>query len=116
MANLVFETKELYTADGWKHYKRDVLLNGEVIGDISYMTCLAEEEDLCYIEDFGINPEYQNKGYGTQVLKEMSSEFWTAYLAPTNENNQRLYERLGEEVRDDKYDGVDQGYGVYILD
>jgi len=113
MTNLTYSTTEHYTEEGYTHYTRDILLDETKIGYIDYM--VEVEEDEAYIEYVKIEDEFQNNGYGSQALKAIAKDFWLTYLAPMDEANQRCYERIGEEITGEKYDGVDQGYGVYAL-
>ena len=113
MTNLTYTTTEHYTEEGYTHYTRTILLEETKVGHIDYMH--ESEEDEVYVEFVGIDEEHQNKGYGSKALKALSKEFWLTYLAPTDENNQRCYERIGEEITGEQFDGVDQGYNVYAI-
>lgn len=70
----------------------DIMLDDVKIGyiQVSEMT----KEDIIYINTIDINAEYRNKGFGTQILKNFSG----AYICADNENAERLYKRIGEEI------------------
>ena len=75
---------------------------------------VIDDKGNAVIGDIGIDKDSRNKGYGTQSIKALAEEHGGVYLAPTDEDNQRLYERLGEE---DYYEyEIDQGYGVYFIE
>lgn len=98
----------------------DIVVDGVTVGAISTIVDsdeVDEDGDIDYIYIYGldIDPDYRNKGYGTQAIKAIAKEAWHfAYLAPTNATNQRLYARLGEET--DHNPGVDQGFGIYAVE
>ena len=90
-------------------YDYVIKVDGESAGYVE-----AVEFDGDYIvDDFHIVSEQRSKGYGTQILMMLVEEYGGYYLAPTDEDNRRLYERLGEEVTC-PYE-IDQGYGVYYI-
>lgn len=66
------------------------------------------------IDRIDIYPEYRNKGYGSQALKELAWEY-VCYIAPDNEDAARLYSRLGEETYENGWYGFDCGFGVFRL-
>lgn len=104
----------LFDTEGtWETYKHEIMLDGTKIGTAYTMTD-TEDDDMTYLEDFDIDEAYRNQGYGTQVLKALAEKYNTIYMAPTDENNQRLYERLGQEMEGNVPE-VDQGFGVYEI-
>ena len=113
MMNIKLKKTIWDTEETWETYKYEILLDGKKVGE-AYTIINAEDDGPTYLEDFTINREERNKGVGTQVLKMLAEEAWDGiYMAPTDKNNQRLYERLGEEMEDAPE--VDQGFGVYII-
>lgn len=87
-------------------------VDGEEIGWASVMV----DDNGAYCERIDIAEGHRNHGYGTELLKTLSDEFGSIYVAPDNEDAQRLYDRLGYDVSD-KGDWcyVDQGFGVYEI-
>ena len=87
-------------------------LDGEEIGWAS----LNVDSKSSYCERIDIDEAHRNHGHGTAFLKALSDEYGSIFLAPDNEDAQRLYDRLGYDVTD-KGDwwAVDQGYGVYEI-
>lgn len=85
--------------------------DGMGIGYVEVVT----DEDYTTINDIVIEEEFQNKGHGTQTIKMVVKEFGHVILAPTNEDNQRLYERLGCELTSGNLPEIDQGYGIYEI-
>lgn len=87
----------------------------------------AEKLDLSYSErdtytawthcdSLTVDEEYQNRGIGTEVLEKLTDIYGIFTITPTNEDNRRLYERLGSEdlsFQDAYY--TDQGYGVFEI-
>ncbi len=89
-----------------------MLLDGKEIG----WATLSVDRKSAYCERIDIDEAYRNQGHGTEMLKTLSDEFGSIFLAPDSEDSQRLYDRLGYDVTD-KADwwAVDQGYGVYEI-
>ena len=56
------------------------------------------ELDFGFVLSFEVFEEFRNKGYGTQILKMLAQKYGKIYLCPTDENNERLYARIGEEI------------------
>ena len=102
------------TEGNWKTYEHKFVVDGQEVGN-AYLMVYDEDEDQAYVESIDIYEEHQSKGYGTEALKHLVSDYSDGiYLAPTNEDNQRLYNRLGEEMTGDVPE-VDQGFGVYVI-
>ena len=114
MTNLELKTTLWDTEENWETYKNEILLDGQKVGE-AYIMIDQEEDDQAYLEDFGINKEHRNQGIGTEVLNKLVEKHGRVYMAPTDENNQRLYDRLGEEWIGNAPE-VDQGYGVYVIE
>ncbi len=90
---------------------------------------LDENGRFAYVDWIEVTEEFQGQGIGTSAIKELAKIYQAVYLAPTNENNARLYARLGEQVIGDDVEAsedtyfyynnfdclyyLDQGYGVY---
>ena len=107
--------KSLFDTEGtWKTTKNEILQNGVKVGT-AYTIVNTEDDRKTYLEDIGIDEEYRNQGIGAWAINELAKEAGFLYFAPTNENNQRLYERIAEEY-DTNTPEVDQGYGVYFIE
>lgn len=100
--------------DSYNAYEFDILVDGVKVGAADVM---AEDEDdeHAYVERIDIFAEYQNNGFGTDALRQLSDKWFGVEIAPDNEDAQRLYERLGEESSWEDADYIDQGYGVYRI-
>lgn len=86
-------------------------LDGQEIGWAS----LSVSENA-YCERIDIDEAHRNQGYGTAFLRALASEFGSVFVAPDNEDAQRLYDRLGWDVSDkDDWWAIDQGFGVYEI-
>ena len=103
--------------EGFKTFEEVILVDGQEVGKAYTIVPPADANyDEVYIESLDIEEEFRNSGYGTQALLALKEKYGDVYLAPTDENNKRLYERLGEKVSgEDRYDAIDQGYGVYLI-
>lgn len=112
--------KELFdTEAGYETYTVTILNDEKQIGRADVIIPpQGENNDEVYVEWIGINDEERGKGYGTQVLQMLAQEYEFIYFAPCDERNQAMYERIAEEVDtyEDRYDGVDQGFGVYFME
>lgn len=112
-------TKATYTLKhtdeeiGLEYY--DIILKGTKIGDFEFA---PKQNCVTWI---GIDEEYQGKGIGTQILRTISNDFGTIYLAPMDEDNEKLYKRIGSQVDEgskvynDWGFGHDQGFGLYEI-
>ena len=98
----------------------DIRFDGQTVGAASVTIGVTEDgkeiHENAYCERIDVEEAYRNLGIGTAALKALSSEFGSIFLAPDNEDAQRLYDRIGYEVTDkgDWY-AVDQGFGVYEI-
>lgn len=90
----------------------DINLDGITIGQLDVM---VEDDQPAYVERIDIDPEYQNKGYGTKVLYTLSNLYDGILVAPDNADAQRLYERIGTLCNYEYADYVDRGYRVYEI-
>lgn len=97
--------------DGYTSETRNIMVNAEKVGFVNLMI----DEEYTYCECIAICEEHRNKGIGTQVLEELSSEFCGIVVAPDNEDARRLYERLGREWVHEDAGYIDQGFGVYEI-
>lgn len=105
----------------WTTYQNKIFVNDEIVGEAFTMVEYDEDgdkEDQVYLEDIVIYEQYRNKGFGTQAINKLAEENEFLYFAPTDENNQRLYERIASDMEEDLSDvpEVDQGYGVYYIE
>lgn len=98
----------------WETYKNEILVDGQKVG-IAFTMTDTENDDKTYLEDIVIDRDYRNKGYGTQAINLLAKKHGYLYFAPTDEDNQRLYERIAEEITTDAPE-VDQGFGVYFIE
>ncbi|MGN0995701.1 MAG: GNAT family N-acetyltransferase [Candidatus Ventricola sp.] len=87
-------------------------LDGQEIGWAS----LTVDENSAYCDRIDIDEAHRNQGHGTALLRALSSEFGSIFVAPDNADAQRLYDRIGWDVSDkDDWWAVDQGFGVYEI-
>ncbi|WBW95632.1 GNAT family N-acetyltransferase [Oceanirhabdus sp. W0125-5] len=92
----------------YNYYK--IILNEKIIGGVFLVQ--KNDKTVC-IEDFCIDPEYQNKGYGTKVLIKLETmnkhiKTWTLVTPTYSIGNQYLYKKLGyKEVGIGKQDGIE---------
>lgn len=111
----MLEIKEVkrYEEDSYEAIGFDIVLDGQKIG---YASAMYEEGTDTYIDRIDIDEDYRNHGYGTAALHVLADTFGgMIYLAPDNEDAQRLYDRLGWEYTGENADYVDQGFGVYEI-
>ena len=101
--------------NGYKNYTVDVIVENEKVGRVDIIVPPEEESNEVYIEMITINKDQRNKGYGTEALNMLAEEYGFIYMAPDDENNQRLYKRIGEEYTVNTPE-VDQGFGVYFIE
>lgn len=101
----------------------DIMIGDTVVGDMNVITDFSECDGYCYVERIDIEPDYRNRGIGTEVLKHLLFDTFgwscrTVVVAPDNADAKRLYERIGSEVSGDVarvFGDLDQGYGVYEI-
>lgn len=96
--------------ENWESVGYEIEVDGEVIGSASIMV----SEEGSYLERIDIDENHRGRGFGTDAINKISSEFGGVYAAPDNEDSQRLFDRIGWDVSE-KYWMVDQGYGVYEI-
>lgn len=102
-------------------YENEILVNDEVVGKaytiVEYDQDWDKQEQV-YLEDIVIYEQYRNQGFGSKAIKMLAEENEFLYFAPTDENNQRLYERIASDMEEEMSDvpEVDQGFGVYFLE
>ena len=106
--------KDIIEEDSYNSYEFEIYADGEKVGAANVM---AEDEDdeHAYVERIDIFAEYQNNGFGTDALRQLSDKWFGVEIAPDNADAQRLYARLGEESSWEDADYIDQGYGVYRI-
>lgn len=76
-----------------------VLFNGEVVASVRF----NEIEHCVTIDRIVVKPEYQNKGIGTMLLKEIESRVPNAvtiqlFTGSKSTRNKHLYDKLGYKV------------------
>lgn len=79
-----------------------VEMDGTEIGTVHIDLFYDEDGDVdtAYVADIVIYEGYRNRGYGTEILRTLSSEYGYIYLCAENEDAERLYQRIGEEIED----------------
>ena len=109
-------TFEIYkcTNDTGTELQITASINSEPVGE---MTIIVYDDNTAYLERIDVDEGKRGRGYGTQMLKHAAGYADTVYIAPDNADAQRLYNRVGSQMRSDYYDAygfaIDQGYGVY---
>ena len=103
----------------------EITVDGELVGSAVVQNFFSKEDDGVYISRLDIYDEYQNHGYGTELLKTISNYYrncldcglCNVYICPDNEDARRLYERLGEKAENypECYGYLDCGLGVYDM-
>ena len=79
------------------------ILSDDMTEELGYMTLFEyyDEDgnvDVLYVATIEIYEPYRNCGHGSSTLKQLAKKYGQVYLCPTDEDNERLYARLGEEV------------------
>lgn len=115
------ETTKFDELGNYTTYENEILVDDQVIGKAYTIVEYdddGDKEDEVYLEDIVIYEQYRNQGFGTQAIQMLAKENEFLFFAPTDENNQRLYERIASDMEEDLSDvpEVDQGYGVYFLE
>lgn len=115
------KTKEFEKLENYTTYENEILVNDELLGKAYTIVEYdddGDKEDEVYLEDIVIFKQYRNQGHGTKAIKMLAEENDFLYFAPTDENNQRLYERIASDMEEEMSDvpEVDQGFGVYFLE
>lgn len=77
-----------------------IMLDDTVIGTFWLDHETDERSNHFELQDFCINPIYQNKGYGAKVIKLMEEQhkdikIWTLSTFKFSLKNQHLYEKMG---------------------
>ena len=77
-----------------------IIENGQKVGYVQVMESLDEDGyvSCAYLASIEVIESHRNQGIGSKTIKELSEKYGAIYLCPTDENNARLYARLGEEV------------------
>lgn len=108
------EKKLFSTLGAWDTFRMTILIDGKKVGSADVMIN-NDDSDEVYIEWLEINEEFRGQGLGTKALNLLAETYGFIYFAPTDEDNQRLYERIAEEYGADAPE-VDQGFGVYYME
>ena len=71
--------------------------------EVGYLQLFEKYDDegdyeWLYVSTIEIYEAYRNQGRGTRVLRQLAKKYGVVYLCPSDDKNERLYERLGEEV------------------
>ena len=75
------------------------MLDGKEVGTIGMMA----DENEPYLERIDIDEAYRNKGIGTDALRLVAEKYGDFLIAPDNEDAKRLYERYGDESRQETH-------------
>lgn len=108
------EKKLVKTLGTWETYAIDILVDNKKVGSADVMINTNDTDEV-YIEWVGINEEFRNQGLGTKALNLLAETYGFIYFAPTDEDNQRLYERIADEY-EVNIPEVDLGFGVYYME
>ena len=108
------EKKLFNTLGTWDTFRMTILIDGKKVGSADVMIN-NDDLDEVYIEWIEIDEEFRGQGLGTKALNLLAETYGFIYFAPTDEDNQRLYERIAEEYRVNAPE-VDQGFGVYYME
>ena len=96
----------------------DIVVSGTIVG-AGNMVEAESEDDFNYLERIDIDEEHRNHGYGTKALYALADIYGSYFLSPDNEDAQRLYDRVADEISSSDYDrfgfAIDNGYGVYEI-
>ena len=107
--------EKLFDTEGdWLTIEHTIMNEGVEAGKAYIIT--REDADESYLEDITVKAEHRNKGIGTATIRALAKEYGYIFFAPTDEDNQRLYERIAEEEPAYKDHEVDQGFGIYYLE
>lgn len=114
MKNITMVEKLFDTEGDWLTIEHTIMSGGVEAGKAYIIT--REGADESYLEDITIQAEHRNKGIGTETIRALAKQYGYIYFAPTDEDNQRLYERIAEEEPAHMNHDVDQGFGIYYLE
>ena len=75
------------------------MIEGKIMGSVR----AYEENDTCYIGKLIVHPEYQNKGIGSGLMKEIEVKFNTVkryelFTGERSDKNLYLYQKIGYEI------------------
>ena len=100
-------------------YDADLMESGEKVGYVQVIESYDEcgEVTCAYLASIEVIASHRNQGIGSKAIKELSEKYGAIYLCPTNEDNARLYARLGEEVESFPHElqGAYDEYGRVFL-
>ena len=108
------EKKLFNTLGTWDTFRMTILIDGKKVGSADVMIN-NDDLDEVYIEWIEVDEEFRGQGLGTKALKLLAETYGFIFFAPTDEDNQRLYERIAEEYGANAPE-VDQGFGVYYME
>ena len=100
MATVTMTSKLSEDLEPVKFYDLKIMLDDAKIGYVEIYIGYDDDGDETYtfVKTIDIDEEHRNHGYGTQVLKTLADEHDGIYLCPDNDDAERLYARLGDEV------------------
>ena len=114
MIKMKLEKKLIDTLGTWDTFRMSMVVDGKKVGYADVMID-RDDSDEAYIEWIEIDEEFRGQGLGTKTLNLLAETYGFIYFAPTDEDNQRLYERIAEEYGANAPE-VDQGFGVYYME
>jgi ribosomal protein S18 acetylase RimI-like enzyme len=90
------QTIEELTAE----FARKIFLRAQLEDRIIGSVRGTQEGDSCHIDRLMVHPDYQGQGLGTELMKEIESQFtfvqrFELFTGHKSTSNIRLYERLG---------------------
>ena len=90
--------------DGTREFEAKIFddeINGKEVGYLELLEKYDEDGDCewLYVGTIEIHEAFRNQGRGTAVLRQLAEKYGKVYLCPMDADNERLYARLGEEVK-----------------
>ncbi len=74
--------------------------NGKIVGSVR----ATGKDDTCHIKRLVVLPEYQNRGIGTKLMREIEGSFqdqvqrYELFTGSRDERNRHLYKKLGYRI------------------
>lgn len=96
---VTLKVKKSTAEDDYTYDNIAIMLDGKEVGTIGMMA----DENEPYLERIDIDEAYRNKGIGTDALRLVAEKYGDFLIAPDNEDAKRLYERYGDESRQETH-------------